>query len=654
MRSLLIRVAGVTAMIVAAVATPAIASAEPGAAPLQSETFTIGPFDLAPQGEIGDQVNRLFEDAPRPDGEIAVRSIEFALVDGTGADVPAHMAHLHHIVLLDSTRPDQLCSFPDASRFAGTGKELQPFGLPDGYAYHSGDGPWSSVYHVMNLSPAPVEVAVQYTVTWQDAAETDLLDVEPYFLDVTGCWGTSEYQVPGDGGPDSVHEQARTYEIERDGIAVVGGGHVHDGGIDLRLTEGDTEICRSEAVYGEGGHGGHHSLVAVTPCGQIDYEWSQGDEITLTSRYQNHAPTAGAMGIMVMYVHHTGPPPPPPTMEILGVGVYGANLLGSMQCNRDIAVSLDGSITQTKNGPPITASGYSTDLTTCGTTPTWFVIPLMYGNGALTGGEASYQVYAWGSTGRDYVQAELAGEVQIHGRIELPGVEAEPFGPLDIVIDSTPSVHGNFVTGTVSCPEPMMLSLNVDANQWMGRHLINGYGYDNLVCDGTTAFAIPIRANGRMTGGPVDVVVQAYSYDPDDYDYFSVTVQVATVRFTGPANLDESSYEIPDPDPTSPLSVTGVEQVDDELLVTVEYAGCPGGADYNLNVWIVEDRNGRGHRLPPATANGFGYGQCDGSSTFTVPAMDIGTNRLGVWAFMWWYDGESSEFASNTLRVRVG
>ena len=157
-----------------------------------------------------------------------------------------------------------------------------------------------------------------------------------------------------------------------------------------------------------------------------------------------------------------------------------------------------------------------------------------------------------------------------------------------------------------------------------------------------------------MTGGPVDVVVQAYSYDEDDYGYFSVTTQVATVRFPGPANIDEFGYEIPDPDPTSPLSVIGVEQVDNGLLITVEYAGCPGGADYYLDVSIVEDRDGRGHRLPPATTYGFGYGQCDGTSTFTVPAMDIGTNRLGVWAYMSWYDGESSDYASNTLRVRVG
>ena len=310
MRSLATRV-----IVTVAVGAAVLANGGPALAedpPTHTETYTIGPFDLAPQGQFGDQVNRLFEEVPRPPGDVWVRSIDWALVDGAGVPIADHDAHLHHIVLLDSARPDYLCSFPGQSRFSGTGKELTPFALPAPYAYHAPDSTWTGVYHVMNLSAAPLQAAIEYTVTWTEVGEGDFLDVEPYFLDVTGCWGNSEYTVPGDGGPGSIHEQSRSYTIDRDGIAVVGGGHIHAGGIDVILTHEGTEVCRSVAVYHQGTHG-HHSLQTVTPCGQVDHEWFAGDQIELVARYQNHEPVLGAMGIMVMYVHHTpGRRPPRP------------------------------------------------------------------------------------------------------------------------------------------------------------------------------------------------------------------------------------------------------------------------------------------------------------------------------------------------------
>ena len=651
MRTAIVRLLVVVALAATAVATVAPAGAAAPVVGVQSESFTIGPFDLAPQGEPGDQVNRLFEDAPRPAGEIAVHSIEWALVDDSGTALTDDVSHLHHIVLLDSTRPDHLCSFPGSSRFSGTGKELTDFVLPDGYAYHSGDGPWSSVYHVMNLSDAPITAAIEYTVTWTDAAETDLIDVEPYFLDVTGCWGNSEYHVPGDGGADSIHEQDRTYVIDRDGIAVVGGGHIHAGGIDLVLTHEGEEICRSEAVYHEGAHGGHHALKTVTPCGQIDHPWAQGDEINLLARYRNDQPTPGAMGIMVMYVQHTGPPPPPPTIDILDIDLEGSALVGTLLCNQPMAVYLDATISQDKAGPPISASSYSEPVD-CADEPSMFTMPLMYANGALTGGAASYRVFGYGSTPRASVSAEVVGELHVRGRVEPQLPAPPPGGPVAIAIDEHPTTRDRVVTGTLTCDEPTLVYLSAQARQTVGRHLLEGYGSSaELPCDGTAPFELQMFTSGRFAAGPADVRVSAYSFSGD---FGELSVQLGTVHFPAPADPGIDGYGLPDPDPADPLQITSSQRNDDGVHVALEYADCPDGASYYLNVQAIEDRSGKGHRLPPESTYGFDYGVCDGSAAFTAQLAGIDARRVTVWASIDWYlaDGHYGG-SSNTARLTL-
>ena len=653
MRARLIRLAvfvGLVLTFAPAAAAPASADTTPEE---MSETFRIGPFDLAPEGAVGDQVNRLFEDAPRPDGDLAIRSIEWDFVDGEGNPIPDHVAHLHHIVLLDSARPDHLCSYPGQSRFAGTGKELTDMVLPEGYAYHAPDAPWSSVYHVMNLSDVPITASIEYTITWTDPAEGGFKDVEPYFFDVTGCWGNSEYDVPGDGGPGSIHEQSRTYTIDREGTAVVAGGHIHAGGTDIVMYRNDDELCRAEAVYHEGGHGGHHSLKTVTPCGVLEEPLLVGDEIRLVSRYRNDAPVPGAMGIMVTYVHHTGPPPPPPTLEIRSVGLADGVLSGEIVCNRSLQVNLDGSVTQDKGGPPIELYGYSQPVV-CQPDPVPFTVELMYGNGALTGGPVEYQLSGWASDGRDHVTDEVSGRTRSKGRIEPSGPNVEPGGPLPISVDRAAPEPGT-VTGTVTCDTPTSLYLDVQGTQKVGRHLIDAYGWTELSCDGATSFAVPVESyNGRLSGGPLDVVVYAYGVASP-----MMSVGTATVVLPGSPPPAGSEPALPPPDPASPLQIVDAVSAPGGVEVVLSHSGCPQDVSFQVDVLARHARHGRGKRVTDALGGWYGFaeGTCDGSAmsvTVLVPT-DEKAKKLHLHASLSWFDPRTGAFGSdsNTAEVKV-
>ncbi|MBA3261318.1 MAG: hypothetical protein H0T69_02350 [Thermoleophilaceae bacterium] len=87
------------------------------------------------------------------------------------------------------------------------------------YAYLVGaNDQWGSIYHLMNETPAgtPAKtVYIEYTLEYQPGANaTNSRPVNAYFQDVTGCGG-STYDVPGNGGPGSVHTKSRSTSRSR-------------------------------------------------------------------------------------------------------------------------------------------------------------------------------------------------------------------------------------------------------------------------------------------------------------------------------------------------------------------------------------------------------------------------------------------------------
>jgi hypothetical protein len=290
---------GAAVLLLAASACDPIENAPPGGGEVIVEDFRLGPFNLAPQGQPGSQDQGAQSNVPRPPGGFGMKSIEFDLVDASGNPIPRHEAHLHHVVLMNPARRSMYCdNWPE--RFAASGSERTPTALPDPYAYMvSSSEQWNALWHVMNMSSSPQEVYIQWKVGYQPGATSEnTRGVTPFFLDVTGC-GNSEYDVPGDGGPDSLHSMTRTWTMPWDGYHVGSGGHVHGGGVDITISNDTTgEICRMFPTYEDGQPHGAPSEMSTCP---LHKRFEGGQQLSVTSRYDNSQPYQDVMGIVLAY-----------------------------------------------------------------------------------------------------------------------------------------------------------------------------------------------------------------------------------------------------------------------------------------------------------------------------------------------------------------
>ena len=143
------------------------------------------------------------------------------------------------------------------------------------------------------------EVYIQYTVGYQPGATAqNTRAVTPFFLDVTGC-GNSTYDVPGDGGPGSVHTRSRTWTAPWDGYLVTAGGHLHGGGIDIAIRDdADGLECKMVAHYDHPHPDDAPSSITTCPTHE---QIGAGQTFTVTSRYDNSEPHEDVMGIVLAY-----------------------------------------------------------------------------------------------------------------------------------------------------------------------------------------------------------------------------------------------------------------------------------------------------------------------------------------------------------------
>jgi hypothetical protein len=294
-----LRFVGLVACAVVLVAAAGCIPVPPGGGETVTQSFYLGPFTLGPgqevQGFPGSGV-------PRPSGAFGIKGARFDVVDQNDQPVSVHDVHLHHLVLTTSARQDQLCP-GRPERFLASGMERTPITLRDPYTYFVGsDDQWGAIYHVMNeTAPGtpPKTVRIKYTIDYQPGANaTNSRPLDVYFQDVTGC-GNSTYDVPGDGGPGSVHVNSRAWPAPRSGTAIFSGGHLHEGGIDITLRDeaNNTTVCQGVASY----HENPRHLASINSC-QLYYAVTAGDSYSVTARYDNSQPWPDVMGIMMTWI----------------------------------------------------------------------------------------------------------------------------------------------------------------------------------------------------------------------------------------------------------------------------------------------------------------------------------------------------------------
>jgi len=273
-------------------------NAPSGGGAVIEQTFRYGPFTLGPGG---DATGSPAAGMPRPTGAFGLQYAKFDVVDENNVPFSVHDVHLHHVVMTTSARQDVLCP-GRAERFIGSGMERTPITLGSPYTYLVGaNDQWGSTYHLMNETapgtPAKT-VYIRYTLRYQPGATAqNSRPVTPLFMDVTGCGG-SEFDVPGTGGPGSVHTKSATWTAPASGIAVFAAGHLHNGGIDITLKNETTGQvgCIGTATY----HENPRHLASIPAC-VMHHQVTAGNRYSVTSRYDNSAPVDGAMGIYLTY-----------------------------------------------------------------------------------------------------------------------------------------------------------------------------------------------------------------------------------------------------------------------------------------------------------------------------------------------------------------
>jgi hypothetical protein len=295
-------------------------------------TMLYGPFllDASDQGGM-DHYNRILP-LVAPCVNCLITSIRPDLVyaDGTSANLDTGPM-LHHTVLADPLRPDPTCARDEGVGIAGhrlfaAGNERTSGMLPEGYGFSNQSPVWIGIFEIMNHAPSSKLVLFKIDITYVPMSDPSTKAAVPIWLDVDNC-ADSQFGVP----KGESHTKWK-WKSNLTGRIVGAGGHVHNGGISITLsnaTKGE-RMCTSLAGYGtKPAYMGSVESMSICQHDRIGTV-KAGEDLLLDTYYNMSAAAKDVMGIMIAYVYettdlggggappaaYTAPPPDdaPPTM----------------------------------------------------------------------------------------------------------------------------------------------------------------------------------------------------------------------------------------------------------------------------------------------------------------------------------------------------
>jgi plastocyanin len=315
-----------------AVAAPAAMAAPEGKAVAVSSlangakriTYRVGPFDVVPgQNSIGYD---LIRERPQVDGYITRIRPDLTYLDGRvpGVDV----IHLHHAVWVNTSRIGATRGFP-AELFFAAGEEKTILNLPRGYGYPLKASDGLILNHMIhNLTPVPTQVYMVWQIDFVpagSAAARGIRPVRPIWMDVQngnqypvfnvrkGSGKNGRYSYPGEarnpyrGGP-----ARNRWVVDKPGVLVVTGGHLHPGGLHtdlyVRRRGARAHLFRSVAKYFEpaGAVSWDVAMTATRPDWRVKLR--RGDVLSVSATYDSkRGAWWESMGIMVAYMADGGP-----------------------------------------------------------------------------------------------------------------------------------------------------------------------------------------------------------------------------------------------------------------------------------------------------------------------------------------------------------
>jgi hypothetical protein len=231
---------------------------------------------------------------------------DLVYADGSSANLNTGPM-LHHTVLFNPLRSDPTCGRGDGAvgfighRVFASGNERTAMIMPKGYAIKNDSPWWAGIFEIMNHAPIEKAVFFKLTVRHLPMNDPSVKPVTPIWMDVDNC-GDSQFGVPKG---ESVTKWR--WKSNLTGRIVGAGGHVHDGGISITLsnqTRG-ARMCTSHAGYGTKpefmGAVERMSICVHDRIGVV----KAGEYLQLDTYYNALRPSGDVMGIMMAYVYET-------------------------------------------------------------------------------------------------------------------------------------------------------------------------------------------------------------------------------------------------------------------------------------------------------------------------------------------------------------
>jgi plastocyanin len=318
------------------------ALAAPAAAEVQHLDYRVGPIEVS-----GYQVlqRELQFDIPKPDVDGSITAMDVDLVDADGTPIPIKRLMLHHIVFTNLgatigskrdatcetfTGLDSVSQIPGwAERFYAAGEERAKIAMPQGYGYKvGGTDRWGMTYMVMNHRLKTDRAFIRYRITYD--TDPALTPVKPVWMDVRDCKADPVYDVPGGGAPGSKDVQTTDWTAPEAGRVVAANGHVHGGGLALRLSEpdcGDRTLASSTPTWGSPSHPFYNVKPVLHEPGPVNMRGflsgeglpiGAGQRLRLSSIYDAERPHTRVMGIMIAFVAPPAPGAEAPPCAPLG------------------------------------------------------------------------------------------------------------------------------------------------------------------------------------------------------------------------------------------------------------------------------------------------------------------------------------------------
>jgi len=261
-------------------------------------SYSVGPFEV-----VGLEMQSFFKLAERPTGAIAITDITFDIIDQNNDSVMRSI-YLHHYLLMALNLFTASCpEITDHRTIVGTGNELTNLHLPAPYAVvESSENEWGLALEILNLYDKNLTVYAQYNITYSTDV-TVFAAATPFTLSVTGCTGSTDYNITGNGGKGSISVATNsTYRAPISGKIVYAYGHLHDGGYNVSILNlsTNTVICDSIAKY-DNGNVATGNITSISQC--YSNIWvSEGDHICISATYDNSKPWLNVMGMALSYI----------------------------------------------------------------------------------------------------------------------------------------------------------------------------------------------------------------------------------------------------------------------------------------------------------------------------------------------------------------